>query len=89
MQHSGQRRLLCINQLEPWKDSVETVARLKPVLTRIGSDGEFWADAIETEDHIAPNSPANLPAQNIITSKDIRVDNPNTEERLLKRQSFD
>jgi serine/threonine protein kinase len=46
------------------------------------SDGEFWADAIENEDNVAPNCPTNPPAQNLVTPIDTQAGNPNTEERL-------
>jgi serine/threonine protein kinase len=47
-----------------------------------GSDSQFWADALENEDNLAPNCPINPPAQDLVTPKDTQVDNPKTEDRL-------
>jgi hypothetical protein len=51
-----------------------------------GSNGQLWADALENEDNLAPNFPINPPAQDLVTPKDTQVDNPKTEERLLKEK---
>ena len=60
---------------------METVARLKPVLTGLGPMANFGR-MLSKMRTLARDSPTNPSAQNVVTPNGSQAENPNTEERL-------